>query len=138
MIRSVLLVDDDREVREALGQTLELADLNPILAGSFVAAKDQITAQFPGVVVTDIRMPGRDGFHLLAHARTVDPELPVILLTGEADVPMAVRAMADGAYAFLEKPCAPQDFLAAIEQALAQRCSRADALWDVGRGECLA
>ena len=121
MIRSVLLVDDDREVREALGQTLELADLNPILAGSFVAAKDQITAQFPGVVVTDIRMPGRDGFHLLAHARTVDPELPVILLTGEADVPMAVRAMADGAYAFLEKPCAPQDFLAAIEQALAQR-----------------
>lgn len=121
MIQSVLLVDDDREVREALGQTLELADILPILAGSFIAAKDHITKEFAGVIVTDIRMPGRDGFHLLAHARSVDRELPVILLTGEADVPMAVKAMADGAHAFLEKPCAPQDLLAAIEQALAQR-----------------
>jgi len=121
MTQHVLLVDDDREVREALGQTLELADLEPILAGSFVAAKDNITKTFAGVIVTDLRMPGRDGFHLLEHARRVDAELPVILLTGEADVPMAVKAMAEGAHAFLEKPCAPQDLLAAIEQALSQR-----------------
>ncbi|SEW16731.1 two-component system, NtrC family, C4-dicarboxylate transport response regulator DctD [Cognatiyoonia koreensis] len=123
MTSSVLLVDDDREVREALGQTLELADLCPILAGSFVEAKDHINKSFAGVIVTDLRMPGRDGFHLLEHARTVDPELPVILLTGEADVPIAVRAMAEGAHAFLEKPCAPQDLIAAVEQALGQRGS---------------
>lgn len=121
MTSTVLLVDDDREVREALGQTLELADLEPILAGSFIEAKDHITKTFAGVIVTDLRMPGRDGFHLLEHARGVDAELPVILLTGEADVPMAVKAMAEGAHAFLEKPCAPQDLLAAIEQALGQR-----------------
>ncbi len=121
MTRRVLLVDDDREVREALGQTLELGDLEPLLAGSFIEAKDHLVADFDGVVVTDIRMPGRDGFHLLAQARAVDPELPVILLTGEGDVPMAVRAMEQGAHAFLEKPCAPSEFLAAVRQALGLR-----------------
>ena len=121
MTTKVLLVDDDREVREALGQTLELCDLDPILAGSFVAAKDHIAPEFDGVIVTDIRMPGRDGFHLLARAREVDPDLPVILLTGEGDIPMAVRAMEQGAHGFLEKPCGPKDFVAAVKQALGLR-----------------
>ncbi|WP_420858740.1 sigma-54-dependent transcriptional regulator [Marivivens marinus] len=121
MIRRVLLVDDDRAVREALGQTLELADLDPILAGSFVEAKDRIEPGFDGVIVTDIRMPGRDGFHLLDHARKQDPDLPVILLTGEGDIPMAVRAMDAGAHSFLEKPCAPSDLIAVVEKALDQR-----------------
>lgn len=121
MIRRVLLVDDDREVREALGQSLELADLDPLLAGSFLAAKDYLDHRFDGVVVTDIRMPGRDGFHLLAHAHALDPDLPVILLTGEGDVPMAVRAMAEGAFGFLEKPCGPAEFVALVEKALKAR-----------------
>ncbi|MEJ6479210.1 MAG: response regulator, partial [Octadecabacter sp.] len=121
MSNRVLLVDDDSEVRAALGQTLELADLSPLLVASFVEAKDYITAGFDGVIVTDIRMPGRDGFHLLTYAREVDPDLPVILLTGEADVPMAVRAMSEGAFGFLEKPCAPSDFLGLVEKALRGR-----------------
>ncbi|WP_341365775.1 sigma-54 dependent transcriptional regulator [Yoonia sp. BS5-3] len=121
MTSTVLLVDDDRDIREALGQTLELADLIPALAGSFVAAKDLLTPTFDGVVVSDIRMPGRDGFHLLDYVREVDAELPVILLTGEADIPMAVRAMSAGAYDFLEKPCAPQDFVTVIKRALKAR-----------------
>ena len=121
MTRRVLLVDDDRDIREALGQTLELADLDPTVAGSFVEAKDHLTAAFDGVVITDIRMPGRDGFYLLDYVRDLDPELPVILLTGEADIPMAVRAMSAGAYDFLEKPCAPRDLVAVIERALAAR-----------------
>ncbi len=121
MTRRVLLVDDDRDIREALGQTLELADLIPTVAGSFVEAKDHLTPSFDGVVVSDIRMPGRDGFHLLDYVRDADAEMPVILLTGEADVPMAVRAMSAGAFDFLEKPCAPTDFIAVIERALAAR-----------------
>lgn len=120
-VRRVLLVDDDRAVRTALGQTLELADLVPVLAGSFIEAKDHIGPGFDGVVVTDIRMPGKDGFALLDHARQCDPDLPVILLTGEGDIPMAVRAMADGAFDFLEKPCAPKDFIAVVEKALRTR-----------------
>lgn len=121
MTNRVLLVDDDRAVREALGQTLELADLEPILAGSYIAAKDHIAPDFDGVIVTDIRMPGRDGFHLLERAREVDPELPVILLTGEGDIPMAVRAMEQGAHAFLEKPCGPKEFVSTVRQALGLR-----------------
>ncbi|MBI1418434.1 MAG: response regulator [Limimaricola sp.] len=121
MTRRVLLVDDDREVREALGQTLELADLDPVLAGSFIEAKDLIDARFDGVVLSDIRMPGRDGFFLLDHVREIDPDLPVILLTGEGDIPMAVRAMGAGAHGFLEKPCAPSDLVAVVEKALKAR-----------------
>ncbi|MCV2863828.1 sigma-54-dependent transcriptional regulator [Albidovulum sediminicola] len=117
----VLLVDDDRAVREALGQTLELANLRSTLAGSYIEAKDHIGPEFEGIVVTDIRMPGKDGFALLDHAREVDAELPVILLTGEGDIPMAVRAMAGGAFDFLEKPCDPKAFLAVVEKALKTR-----------------
>jgi two-component system, NtrC family, C4-dicarboxylate transport response regulator DctD len=121
MTNRVLVVDDDAAVRDALAQTLELANLAPITAGSFIVAKDHIAADFDGVILSDIRMPGRDGFHLLAHTRKVDGDLPVILLTGEGDIPMAVQAMRDGAYGFLEKPCAPSDLLAVLERALKTR-----------------
>jgi two-component system C4-dicarboxylate transport response regulator DctD len=121
MTGTVLLVDDDAAVREALAQTLELADITTITAGSFVAAKDRITAGFDGVILSDMRMPGRDGFHLLEYARAQDPDLPVILLTGEGDIPMAVSAMAQGAFGFLEKPCAPAELIAVLERALHTR-----------------
>ena len=113
----VLLVDDDASVREALGQTLELADMAPILAGSYIEAKDHIGMAFDGVVISDIRMPGKDGFALLEYVRSVDADLPVILLTGEGDIPMAVKGISAGAFDFLEKPCAPKDLLAVVERA---------------------
>jgi len=120
-MRRVLLVEDDAPVREALVQSLLLAECEPVTASSFVVAKDHISAGFQGVIVSDIRMPGRDGFHLLAHVQQIDPDLPVILLTGEGDIPMAVRAMGEGAFGFLEKPCAPNDLMAVIERALKTR-----------------
>ncbi|SMX36353.1 sigma-54-dependent transcriptional regulator [Maliponia aquimaris] len=121
MTNRVLLVDDDSAVREALGQTLDLAAFEALTAGSFVEAKDLIGPGFDGVIVSDIRMPGRDGFHLLDYARQQDPELPVILLTGEGDIPMAVRAMSQGAFDFLEKPCSPADLTAVVARALKTR-----------------
>ena len=123
MTMRILIVDDERDVREALGQTIELADLDVVRAGSFVEAKDYIDPSFDGVIVTDLRMPGRDGFFLLDHVRKIDPDLPVILLTGEGDVPLAVKAISDGAFAFLEKPCGAKDFLATVERALQARAS---------------
>ena len=117
MSRNVLIVDDERDVRVALGQTVELAGGRAILAGSFIEAKDHIEPAYDGIIVTDIRMPGRDGFHLLDHAQKVDPDLPVVLLTGEGDIPMAIKAMSKGAYGFLEKPCGPKDFMAVVEKA---------------------
>ena len=121
MIVRVLLVDDDAAVREALGQTLELAELLPTLAASFIEAKDHIAAGFEGVIVSDIRMPGKDGFALLEHAQKVDSDLPVILLSGEGDIPMAVKGISSGAFGFLEKPCAPKDLLDIVQKALRTR-----------------
>lgn len=120
-ISKVLVVDDDMAVRGSLAQTLELADLHPITAGSFVEAKDHISAGFEGVILSDMRMPGRDGFHLLEYAQSADAELPVVLLTGEGDIPMAVRAMGQGAFGFLEKPCPSTDLLAVLQRALKTR-----------------
>ncbi|MBJ3762212.1 sigma-54-dependent Fis family transcriptional regulator [Maribius pontilimi] len=117
----VMIVEDEPDLRDALAQTLELADLDPLTASSFVAAKDRITAEFDGVILSDIRMPGRDGFHLLKYAQKIDPDLPVILLTGEGDVPMAVKGMSAGAYDFLEKPCAAADLVASVQKALKTR-----------------
>lgn len=121
MIGKVLIVDDERDLREALAQTVELADLIPVLAGSVIEAKDHLSRDFEGVLVSDIRMPGRDGFHLLEHVQSLDEDLPVILLTGQGDIPMAVRAMNQGAFGFLEKPCSARDFLAVVERALRAR-----------------
>lgn len=116
-VGKVLVVDDDHAVRDALSQTLELAEFEVIAAGSFVEGKDHITQEFQGVILSDMRMPGRDGFHLLDYTLGVDDSLPVILLTGEGDIPMAVKAMSMGAFGFLEKPCAPDDLTAVIARA---------------------
>ncbi|WP_338550358.1 sigma-54-dependent transcriptional regulator [Roseovarius phycicola] len=121
MIRDVLIVDDDAAVRDALAQTVELNDLVPRKTGSFIEAKDHISPGFPGVILSDIRMPGRDGFHLLQHTQEIDADLPVILLTGEGDIPMAVQAMGQGAFDFLEKPCAPDALLQVLTRALQTR-----------------
>ncbi len=129
MSNRVLLVDDDALVREAVGQTLELADLSPILAASYIEAKDHISAGFDGVVISDIRMPGKDGFALLKYAQSIDPDLPVILLTGEGDIPMAVRGISAGAFDFLEKPCAPKDLLAVVARALKSRALVLETRW---------
>lgn len=117
MTRHVLLVDDDKPVREALGQTLELEGFTTTLTGSFIEATDHITRDFAGVVLTDIRMPGKDGFSLLARCKSIDPDIPVVLLTGEADIPLAVRAMENGALNFLEKPVTGKRLAEVMDQA---------------------
>ena len=118
MSKHVLVVEDEPLVREALGQTLELAGFRAELAGSFIVAKDHIAREFDGIVLSDIRMPGRDGLYLLDYAQSVDPDLPVILLTGEGDIPMAVGAIGKGAFDFLEKPCANDVLVEAVRKAL--------------------
>lgn len=117
MSARVLLVDDDRDVRAAVGQALELAEFKVTLAGTFIEATDHLAPGFEGVVVTDMRMPGKDGMDLISRAQSIDAELPVIVLTGEGDVPMAVTALQRGAFHFLEKPCPTALLVATIERA---------------------
>lgn len=121
MTNQVLLIEDDIELRKSLTQSLELEDLSVISAGSYVEGKTHITASFSGVILSDMRMPGKDGFDVLSYAKTQDTELPVIVLTGEADVPMAVRAIGEGAYDFLQKPCPPDQLIEVLRRALDHR-----------------
>ena len=121
MTTPVLLVDDDEDVRTAYGQTLDLEGYDTILVRALIEAVDHLHPGWPGVVVTDVKMPGRDGFDMLARVRKIDPAIPVIVLTGHADVAMAVRAMRDGAFHFLEKPCAASDLLEAVREAAVAR-----------------
>ena len=119
--QTVYFVDDDAQLREANVQTLEIAGL-PVRAFADAAALlAAIGPEFNGVVVSDIRMPGMDGLQLFARLRTMDAELPVILITGHADVPMAVGALRDGAFDFLSKPFAADHLVAAVRRALAHR-----------------
>jgi len=118
---SVLVVEDDEALREALGQTLDLAGFQTTLASSFIVAKDHIQANFEGVVLSDMRMPGRDGMFLLDYAQTIDPDLPVILLTGEGDIPTAVGAISKGAFDFLEKPCSNDVLIETVGRAMKAR-----------------
>ncbi|EPX81635.1 sigma-54-dependent transcriptional regulator [Litoreibacter arenae] len=121
MTPSLLLIEDDAALRRSLAQSFELADFTVIAASSYVMAKPHITRDFEGVILSDIRMPGKDGFDVLARAREVDPDLPVVLLTGQADVPMAVRAMAEGAYDFRQKPCPPEQLIEVVNRAMEHR-----------------
>lgn len=118
---SVILVDDEEDVRLATSQKLELEDFKVECFARADRALERIGRGFEGVLVTDIRMPQKDGLSLLDDVREIDPDLPVILVTGHGDVPLAVKAMQAGAYDFLEKPYPPSRLLDAVTRATEKR-----------------
>ncbi|OCP16143.1 sigma-54-dependent transcriptional regulator [Ensifer sp. LC163] len=119
MIESrVLLVDDEEELRHSSAQALELAGFRVDTFASAEHALEFIGFSFPGVVISDIRMPGIDGMTFLQRIREIDVEVPVILVTGHGDVQLAVRAMREGAYDFVEKPFTAQMLAGTIRRAL--------------------
>ena len=103
----VALIDDNEAFRSALAERLELAGLNVSAFGSAEAALKVVNDRFDGVVVTDLRMPGMDGRQLVERLTALDPDLPVVMMTGHGDIAEAVEAMKRGAYDFLAKPFAP-------------------------------
>ncbi|WP_017905988.1 sigma-54-dependent transcriptional regulator [Pseudomonas asplenii] len=121
MLNSVIVVDDEASIRTAVEQWLSLSGFSVQLFSRAEECLGQLPAHFPGVIISDVRMPGLSGLELLARVRALDPDLPVILLTGHGDVPMAVEAMRDGAYDFLEKPFSPEALLGSLGRALEKR-----------------
>lgn len=121
MSQQVLFIDDEAAIREAVQQWLELSDLSVHTCARAEDALAVLDASFAGVVVSDVRMPGMDGLALLAQVVALDPELPVIMVTGHGDVPMAVSAMQQGAYDFIEKPFTPERLLGSVQRALEKR-----------------
>jgi DNA-binding NtrC family response regulator len=103
----VAIVDDEADMRQSISQWLALSGFDTETFSSAEEALKGIGAEFPGVVVSDIKMPGMDGMSFLKRLMSLDSGLPVIMITGHGDVPMAVEAMRVGAYDFLEKPFNP-------------------------------
>ena len=104
----VAIIDDEKDIRESISQWLTLTGYETDVFSDADSALKIIGNGYPGVVITDIRMPGLGGMELLKRLSHIDPQIPVILITGHGDVPMAVEAMRIGAYDFLEKPFEPE------------------------------
>lgn len=121
MLNSVIVVDDEAPIREAVEQWLTLSGFEVRLFSRAEECLAQLPEHFPGVILSDVRMPGMDGLQLLVELQRRDRDLPLILLTGHGDVPMAVDAMRDGAYDFLEKPFTPETLLGSLRRALEKR-----------------
>jgi FixJ family two-component response regulator len=114
----VFVVDDDPSVRRGLDRLLRSSGLT---VESFDSARDFLDRpehEGPRCLVLDVRMPGQSGLDLHDHLVTTGRDIPVIFITGHADVPMAVRAMKAGAVDFLSKPFDESELLGAITQAL--------------------
>ena len=114
----VFLVDDDADLRASTEQALDLAGLGVEGFESAAPVTERITAGFGGVVITDIRMPGMDGMTLMTRIHEIDADIPVILITGHGDVPLAVRAMREGAHDFIEKPFSGAQLAAIARRAM--------------------
>ncbi len=103
----IAIVDDEKDMRQSISQWLALSGFDTETFASAEDALKGLGSDYPGVVVSDIKMPGMDGMQFLKKLKGVDSSLPVIMITGHGDVPMAVEAMRVGAFDFLEKPFNP-------------------------------
>lgn len=121
MAQTVVLIDDDLAMRQSTEQALQLAGHRVQALATAEEALDVAGPGLNGVVVSDIRMPGMDGMTLLQRLADRDPDLPVILVTGHAEVSLAVEAMRRGAYDFIEKPFTMAALNAVLKRALDHR-----------------
>lgn len=121
-MHDIFFIDDEADMRLAHEQSFELEELNaqffPDAESALLAAKND---GLPSVVVTDICLPGISGQALLSSFKRQDPDLPVILITGHGDISMAVQAMHDGAYDFIEKPFSNDRLIDTVKRAMDKR-----------------
>ncbi len=117
----VILIDDEQTVRDSARQWLELSDFKVMDFGDAESALNMITTDYPGIVLSDVKMPGLDGLGLQKKIAAVDPHIPVVLFTGHGDIAMAVEAIRGGAYDFVEKPFDPEQIIETIKRALEKR-----------------
>ena len=115
---TVFVVDDDEAMRESLTWLIESVGLN---VETFSSADEFLKYYYPGrpgCLLLDVRMPGMSGLELQAHLQSQQVTIPVIIITGHGDVPMAVRAMESGVIDFIEKPFNDEQLLESIRNAL--------------------
>lgn len=117
----VLLVDDDKDLLAALTQAFELSDMSVKPYRCAVTALKNINSGLKGIVVTDVRMPELDGLEFFRKIKAIDPEIPVIIMTGHADVPMVLSVLKEGVFSFLAKPIVTEELISTSQRALDSR-----------------
>lgn len=117
----IAIIDDEKDVRESISQWLTLSGFDTEEFDSAAKALKVIKKDYPGVIISDIKMPDIDGLEFLKKLMIKDSTIPVILITGHGDVSMAVEAMHLGAYDFLEKPFDPNKILEITKRASINR-----------------
>jgi DNA-binding NtrC family response regulator len=122
----ILVVDDETAILETLQILFRGAGYDVAVADSGPKALAALGGEKPDIVLTDIRMPGAGGLDVLSEARAVDPEMPVILMTAQASLQTAVRAVNEGAYYYLQKPFANDELLAICKRAAEARELKAE------------
>ncbi|WP_419318377.1 response regulator FixJ [Caulobacter sp. ErkDOM-E] len=115
---TVYVVDDDESARESLAFLLESADFQVVAYASAPAFLDALPTARPGCVITDVRMPEMSGQELVARLAALNARMPVIMITGHGDIPMAVEAMRSGVVDFIEKPFSESRILDALKRAM--------------------
>jgi FixJ family two-component response regulator len=124
---TVFIVDDDEALRESLCLLVRSAGLGAHAYADAQAFLDEFSADRPGCVVADVRMPGISGLELQDRLNAVGLHPPLIIITGHADVPAAVRALKGGAVDFVEKPFDPQRLLDRIQEAIGRDAAAREA-----------
>jgi len=123
---SVLVVDDETGILETLRILLKNEGFTPHVALGGKQGLDQIAALAPDIVITDVRMPSITGLEILSAARAKDPDLPVILMTAQADLRSAIQAVNEGAYYYIQKPFVNGDIVAILRRAAEHRQLRVE------------
>ncbi len=117
----IALIDDDEDLRTATAQLLMVHGFDVRVFANAETALADIDGNYPGIVITDVRMPGMTGIELFDILHDRDPDLPVILITAHGEIEMAVNAIKAGAWDFLTKPFAPEALIAATTRAVRAR-----------------
>ena len=126
MVEQILLVDDEEDLRWLIARFLRKEGIQVVEASNGNEALEIYRKEQPNIVITDVRMPGKNGVELLAELRELDPSLPVILISAVEDVATAVQAMKSGAYDFLTKPFDNERLLGLVKRALETVSLRAE------------
>lgn len=121
---TILVIDDDVDLRNSLGRLLRSVGLNAKLFASVSEFLKSEPTEGPSCLVLDVRLPGQSGLEFQRELAAAGRELPIIFITGHGDIPMSVQAMKSGAIEFLTKPIRDQELLDAIQSGLTRDRAR--------------
>lgn len=119
--KHIFILDDEPKVREAIKETLEVSNYKVSCFGDPVRCLERLRSKKCDLLITDLKMPKKDGFEVLLDVQHQAPWIPVLMMTGYSDIPTVVKAMRAGAVDFIEKPLSKKDILWKIKSILKEK-----------------